>query len=497
MRTTKIIILSSILLISFGLRAQGVDDAILYSQIQYEGTARSMAMGNATGAMGGDITSACINPAGLGLYRSSEFTFSLGPQYHFCLTDYYGDTHYTQKLRATIPSLSLVFTSETSNYRPLRYFQIGIGMTRTNEFSYRQKAQGLNPASSMVDSYIQTLGGIDEMFNPNIDPGRYLKDNYPYDLSLAWETYLIDRYYNESGELYFDSPVPQGNVWQTDNVTSRGRSEEWTLALAANYYDKLFLGASVGLAHIRRTSTRTYEETPVDGNSNFFDWEHVEELGDTAWGVNGKVGLIYYPVSWLRVGVAWHSPTKYSVGERWQTETQTNLKGGDGEREYYKSYSPSLDWSYDFYTPHTFIGSLAFIIGQHGMVTTDVEYMNYGQAKFKFNNEYQYYDDVLNPTFNMRFGLEWRFRQVFARCGTAYYGSPYGFGKTDGSAKKLALGLGYAASESITWDFAYELSHSTSRYTPYQYDVNGENVVEDAVRRQWRNKLVVTLKIRL
>ena len=49
MRATKIIILSLLLLISLGLRAQGVDDAILYSQIQYEGTARSMAMGNATG----------------------------------------------------------------------------------------------------------------------------------------------------------------------------------------------------------------------------------------------------------------------------------------------------------------------------------------------------------------------------------------------------------------------------------------------------------------
>ena len=228
------------------LHAQGVDDALLNSQTYYEGTARSMAMGNAIGAVGGDLTAVCINPAGLGLYRTQELTFSLAPQYHLCLTDYYGNTQYTQKLRTTIPNMGVVIAAESSNYKPLRFFQIGIGLTRTNEFSYRQQTKGLNPSSSMVDSYIQTANGIDELFNAHVDPSNYLKDQYSYDLSPAWETYLIDRYTDSLGNLYFDSPVPPGNVWQTDAVTSKGRSEEWTIATAANFYDKLFIGGSLG-----------------------------------------------------------------------------------------------------------------------------------------------------------------------------------------------------------------------------------------------------------
>lgn len=486
-----------LLLTPFGLHAQGVDDAILYSQTQYEGTARSMAMGNASGAVGGDITATCINPAGLGLYRSQEFTFSLAPQYQFCHTDYYGTSQNDQKFRATIPNIGLVITAENSNYKPLRYFQIGIGMTRTNDFNYQQKTKGLNPTSSMVDSYIQTANGIDELFDPNIDPGRYLKDNYPYDLSPAWETFLFDRYIDESGNLYFDSPVPQGNVWQSDEVSSKGRSEEWTIAIATNYYNKLFIGASLGLAHIKRISTRNYKETPFDESSNFYEWEHTEILGDTAWGVNGKIGVIYYPTSWLRMGLAWHSPTMYSIGESWSTETQATLKANDGSEEYHRYLSPNLDWSYKLYTPHTFIGSLAFIFGQRGMVTADVEYMNYGQTKFDFGEEDQYFKEYLKPTFNFRFGMEWRIRQYFVRGGTAYYGSPYGFGEKYGSAKKLALGFGYAVSEVTSWDFAYELTQSTTGFTPYQYYVDDLNIVEDAVRQQWRNKLAVTLKIKL
>lgn len=491
----KFLLILSLPLFSLVLHAQGLDDAVLNSQTYYEGTARSMAMGNATGAVGGDFTAMCINPAALGLYRGQEITFSLAPQYQFCLTDYYENTEYSHKLRTTIPNAGMILTFETSNYKPLRYFQIGLGMTRTNDFNYRQQAKGLNPNSSMVDSYLQTVNGIDLLFNPIINPSNYFNENYPYSLSPAWETYLIDRYTDSLGNLYFDSPVPPGNVWQTDNITSKGRSEEWDIAMAANYYDKLFIGTSLGLAHMKRISTRTYQEAPDDANSNFIDWEFVEALSDTAWGVNFKTGIIFYPVSWLRVGAAWHSSTFYNVGENWSTETSTTLKNDHGQSDYHRHLSPTLYQTYEFHTPHSFIGSLAFIIGQQGMVSADVEYMDYGTSRFNWNdNDIR---KVLKPTCNFRLGTEWRLRQYYLRGGLAYYGSPYGFGENYGSVKKLGLGIGYAVSQETSWDFAYELTQSTSGYTPYQCYVGEQNIVEDAVRNQWRNKLVVTLKIKI
>lgn len=492
----KTLLIATLFLLSFRLHAQGIDDAIFNSQAYYEGTARSMAMGNATGAVGGDLTAACINPAGLGLYRSQELTFSLGPQYQCSNTDYYGSSEFNHRFRATLPSMGLVFSGEVSNYKPLRYLQMGIGLTRTNDFNYRQNTLGLNPNSSMVDSYLQTVNGIDQLFQPSTNPGNYLSNHYPYDLSPAWETYLIDRFTDSLGQFFFDSPVPQGNVWQADNLSSTGRTEEWTLAFAANFYDKLFFGGSLGLAHLKRISTRKYNETPNDDNSNFFSWGHQEELADTAWGVNFKVGVICFPARWLRIGAAWHSRTLYEIGEDWSTVTETTLKGYQGQREYHRFLSPSLYQAYKFHTPHSFVGSLAFILGQQGLITTDVEYLNYGTSYFDYDGTIDSFSDLLQPTLNIRFGTEWRLRQYYLRGGMAYYGSPYGFGNSNGSVKKLGLGFGYAVSQEVSWDFAYELTQSTTRYTPYQYVVDEVNIVGDAVRKQWRNKFVVTLKVR-
>ncbi len=484
------------------LKAQGVDDAFINSQTYYEGTARSMAMGNATGALGGDVTAACINPAGLGLYRTSEFTFSTGLQHNFVYSSYYDNSENSGKMRMSIPNFGFVVTSEFSNYKPLRYLQYGISLTRTNDFNYRTRARGMNPNSSMVDAYIQTVNGIDELFDPNVNPSDYLYENYAYDLGPAWETFLIDRYTDSAGGIFFDSPVPQGNVWQSDATTSKGRSEEWTLSLSGNFYDKLFIGTSLGLAHIKRIFTRYYQEDPASPNSNFFNWTHQEDLSDSGWGANFKLGIIYFPASWLRIGAAWHSRTIYTFEENWATETSTTLKDSQGFQDYHKYLSPNLYQGYEFMTPHTFTGSMAFFLGSHGLISADVDYMNYGSSRFS-SEEYGFSDanqeirDILKPTCNIRVGTEWRLHQYFLRGGGAYYGSPYGFGENYGSVKKLALGIGYATEADTYWDFAYELTESTSGYTPYRFYVDGQNLVTDIVQHRWRNKFVITLKVKM
>ena len=51
-------------------------DALRYSQSSLAGTARYISMGGAFGALGADMSSISTNPAGLGIYRRSEFSFS-------------------------------------------------------------------------------------------------------------------------------------------------------------------------------------------------------------------------------------------------------------------------------------------------------------------------------------------------------------------------------------------------------------------------------------
>ncbi|SDY76054.1 hypothetical protein [Hymenobacter psychrophilus] len=58
--------------------AQYQADALRFSQSQPVGTARTLGLGGATAAVGGDYGSVLVNPAGLGMFQRSEFSFSPG-----------------------------------------------------------------------------------------------------------------------------------------------------------------------------------------------------------------------------------------------------------------------------------------------------------------------------------------------------------------------------------------------------------------------------------
>lgn len=72
-------LLSLILFASLQLSAQIPEDAIKYSFFPQTGSARSLAIGGAMGSLGGDFTSTFVNPAGIGNYKTGEFSFS--PQF--------------------------------------------------------------------------------------------------------------------------------------------------------------------------------------------------------------------------------------------------------------------------------------------------------------------------------------------------------------------------------------------------------------------------------
>ena len=74
MRKTAFIILFA--LAAMSAQAQTAYDAFRFSERNYEGTARSVAMGNAFTALGGDLGSIGINPAGSAVAKYSQFTIT-------------------------------------------------------------------------------------------------------------------------------------------------------------------------------------------------------------------------------------------------------------------------------------------------------------------------------------------------------------------------------------------------------------------------------------
>lgn len=63
--------------------AQTLEDALRYSQYNATGSARIMGIGGSQFAIGGDVSNISGNPAGLGFFRKSEFSFT--PSYGNCI----------------------------------------------------------------------------------------------------------------------------------------------------------------------------------------------------------------------------------------------------------------------------------------------------------------------------------------------------------------------------------------------------------------------------
>lgn len=460
---------------------QKADNAYSLSMCSYQGTAKSLAMGNALGAVGGDMTSICTNPAGMGIYRSNEITASLGFTNNLSESSYYGNVESPyQKSGMNIPNIGLVIASQKSNYSRVRYTQFGIGLTRTNDFNTLSFASGINPSSSLIDDFI---GQIPDGYDP-----RYFREDYPNTLYPAWRLYLIDTING-----MFGSPVPQGQLNQSRKNSKKGRSEEWTFSYSANFSERVFIGASFGLTHIKRMTTSIHTEKPLQETaSSVSRWNFTENTTTEGWGFNLKIGAIIFPASWCRFGISYHTPTLYSLDESWKTITDVTFR----PNSYDEYTSPVSNYEYEFKSPQKATASMAFIINQQGIISIDIDAINYGRSAFDDEN-YDYsslnaeISKTYGRTYNFRIGTEWQYNYVYFRGGCAYYGSPYHFGDENCSIKKASCGIGVQVSEGVFFDFAYELSHSKASYTLYSYE--DIQPVEETVNR---SGFIATMKLK-
>ena len=78
MKMKKILLAAAFIAATVSAGAQTMSDAINFSQNQYYGTARSMALGNAMTALGGDLGSIGINPAGSAVVPYGQFVITPG-----------------------------------------------------------------------------------------------------------------------------------------------------------------------------------------------------------------------------------------------------------------------------------------------------------------------------------------------------------------------------------------------------------------------------------
>lgn len=483
----------------FGLTAsaQFAEDVLRYSRINIGGTARYMGTGGAFGALGADFTLASVNPAGLGLYKTSEITITPAVSWQNTESSYNGFTGDDGRSIFHLGNVGMVYTSKAlspDKSSGWKRVQFSVGLNRLNDFNNRVYTRGPNASNSLLDVYLTEAQGPPQIPYETIenDPA------YGYDLGLAWWTFLLDIYGDTNNYSYF-TPVPFGGVMQEKTIETKGSMNEWVFSISTNYNERFYLGMTFALPHIRYTQSSTYRETDVaDTIFDFKQFTRREYLETRANGFTFKIGMIYRVTDWLRLGAAFHTPTWYNrTSDYYWASMESFFDNGDN---YYEA-SPDGTFDYRMQTPLRAIGSAAVIIGQRGLVSVDYEYADYGTGKLKdvgnFTSDHmRSQNDIIKSSYgaahHVRLGTEWRHQGFSFRGGFGYAGSPYQSDINDGSTLTYSAGVGYRGRVFFA-DLAYVHRKTEQDYFLYLT----EDIVTNPVTNTYKaNNLLLTLGLR-
>src|SRR4030042_925399 len=310
----KTVVFLMIMLASFtGSYGQLADDALRYSQVFYTGTARFMSMGGAFTALGGDISSLSQNPAGIGVFRSSEL--SLTPQlFHIKTTaslngSKTSDYIYNFNLAQAGMVANIIDNNSESGLLSLNF---GYSFNKTNNLNQSIIIDGISDYSSLTEFWADKAEGYykDELIDE-------VPDSY-----LAWETWLLDSLpgYNTSYGTVFsnygdDPPSVYGQNMRR-LVSYEGYTGENAISVGGNLSNKLYFGASLGISHLDYSSKYEHlESTDISLPSEFQSFNYTFYYSNKGTGYGLKMGVIYRPLEILRIGFAFHSPTLYKINE--------------------------------------------------------------------------------------------------------------------------------------------------------------------------------------
>lgn len=492
----KKIIFSLLLLLPMHfVLAQSEVDALRYSQIYFGGTARNMSMAGATGSMGADLSSLSNNPAGLGLYNRSEVTFSPSIFEGGTESTYLGNSEDDSRYNFSFKNVGAAFTFENTNKKSKwKSFQFGIGVNRLNDFSNQIRIEGENTS---IDGTIMKpyFDYATDYGSGNIQPGDLI-DAAAFDALLAYEANLLyDNDFDETNGYQWAYDAIYGGTFQQKDIETNGAIDEVALSFAGNYNNKLYLGATIGIQSIEYEETSIYREFDVaDTIPAFNSLSKYDYLLTTGTGVNLKVGAIYRAAPWLRLGLAYHTPTFYmDMNDQYDSYMRSSLTlSENGGAEYFESEVSYGSFDYELITPSRIIASATFFIRNNGLFSIDYEMVDYTSASldsddYGFDTSNDNIETLFQKQNNLRLGTEWRYEEFYIRGGYALYGSPYENGNDFGETTFKTFGLGYRDG-AFSIDFAYVNAEASDTY--YIYDPDYAPV---STNDYYQNQYVVTL----
>ena len=366
-------------------------DMFNYSQHSYTfGTARSAAMAGAMTSLGGDMSSLMINPAGLGMYRTNEviLTPMIGVAHSANADPSYESNTST---RFSMSNFGMMFKAYEGTGKILAV-NVGFGYNRIADLNYRTSFYRPDNNSSIAGVFARQLqqSGMrsDDFYDSDdyfdwwrIDP-KYWGAALGYRCGLVYDKDNDGNQRAWAPDMYGTNPV----VDQYASLNSKGSIGEYDLSVGMNIQNKFYVGATLGIQSIYQRREVYYGEQYVyaEGNApsgnelRYFNYNQTSITDGS--GVNFKIGLTYRPIENLRLGVAFHTPTYYSLDYSYQAAMVSRVRDNstgkvispdpEAMTEVWRDNGPN---SWDFTSPARLLFGASYTFGDKAIISVDYE----------------------------------------------------------------------------------------------------------------------------
>ena len=455
------------------------------------GTARYVGMGGAMEALGADISTISTNPAGIGLFRHSAISGTMGMVSQQDASDF----DWSKKTNMSFDQLGFVYARRTGERS---FMNLGFNYHKSRNFNQiLSAADRLNGASQNKLSYIK---GAEECFGlEQLSGGDWVGDGNAFN-QLDYLYYNVLLLEPEDGNFYYND----GNGYYMTRG-AKGYIGEYDFNISGNIGDRWYLGLTVGIKDVNYKSYSEYQEGLVDaGGQAVGDVCVNDERYIDGTGFNLKAGAIYRPIedSPFRIGLYVHTPTWYDLTSENSTTLVNKTSVGA-----YDNGSISESYKFKLFTPWKFGISLGHTIGNMVALGATYEYSDYGSLDSRVNtgSTYdwfydEYYEDsesdrvmnnhteqTLKGVSTLKLGAELKADEHFAvRLGYNYISPMYNLnGFKDGSldspgsyyasatdytnwkaTNRITAGVGVNF-DKLSLDLAYQYSITKGEFSPF------------------------------
>ncbi len=476
-----------------GLKAQTIEDALGMSVRNYFTSARVVGTGSAMGAIGGDYGAININPANIGTFRNSYFTISLG------LNSIKSASRWNENSIAssdnnntflTLPNLGFIISAQGGGKWKVINFGIGFNRVRNN-------ASFIQTSGTTPGSIVQRWAYL---ANQVIDPNNFDQ----FELLPAYESYALGQGIDQDGNVFYFSDYGNNDyLYKEVYEKIEGGVNEISLSLGGNYEDKLLVGLNLGIPFYKNSGVFSYYEADSDPDNLYKSVTYEKTYETSGVGFNFGFGAIYMPVYKVRIGVSFQSPTWYGISDNHRSRVKFDYYDPDN------SYVPSGTdtdiqsqpgyFDYSFTSPWRMGAQLGWIIGNHGFIDVEADYVNYSTGSFNYKS-FNYQDaerdmnarlaDELGSALTIRAGGEWALNELRFRLGVGLQQSPY---KNDKEFQMIySGGLGFRG-DYFYIDIAYRYRQLQGTFYPY-YVNSSSDIVQPELHNAFRhNNFVLTV----